>query len=481
MILYLSMIQEFLNRKGLRTSKLNGSDHAFKTLKVGQQCCDTSEILSLASCADGDVLFQCQGSDFVLYDISLENACGIAIEACQFYDHWERDLILNVFDNPNYQQLIDLSEHVFRNPIFITNWQGKVLGYTKKYADAPIRDFWKDIVRNESLPISCLENLRRSPYHQILTCENQANLLYFEEQDYRCILGLVHSNHEIVLCFQIIEYNKPLTSTDVNLANIFLMILGKAHRENQPLYHETASYVFSQLLNGETVDQKRLHWILASLSWNVDNISFYLICFELLDGLGNGQTLLAQIERHIPGCKMVNWNDHIIMLLSEPLFQKSKAEIERINLRLNLKCGVSLPFQDWNNLKIYYEQAKTALDFASADNCSIHFCLDHAWQYLLSCFKETTFSMKLAHPAIFTLQEYDDKNKTELAATLYHYLIYERNTTLTAQKLYIHRNTLQHRMHKIHELIDVDLDDVNIRLHLIVSYQIVHAHSCNFC
>lgn len=473
MVLYLSMVHEFITSRNYKVTEIEGEDQYFETLRVGMQQIDEPEILYLIRQIDTSICFYCKGSSFTLYDTSLEQVCGLAIEACQFYDHWEKQLIMGVWDNPDFQNLIDISEEVFQNPMLITNWQGKVLGYTKRYADAPLRDFWQDIVKNEMLPITCLRNLRNSPYHQILTLENQATLLDFKELNYRCILGLVHVNHEIALHFQIIEHNKPLTDTAVKLAHTLLEVLQKAYRENQTESGETASHLFSQLLNNEMVEQKRLDWILASFGWNTPDTNYYLVYFELMDGRGNAKSLMAQIGRYIPGCKMIYWREHIIMFLSEPLLEKSKKEILYINNNLKLRCGVSLPFKDWNYLSVYFEQAKSALTYAP-DEQLLCFCLDYSWYCLVEQLKESAASMKLIHPAIGKLIQYDEENDTELARTLFCYLRCERNTTLTAEELFIHRNTLQYRIHRINSLIHVNLNDADIRSHLMVSYLLLY-------
>ena len=178
-------------------------------------------------------------------------AGALTLEACQYYDHWEKSLREAVWDTPDYQALIDLSEEVFENPMLITNWQGKVLGYSSAYKDIPIREFWTQITETGTLPISCLQNLRESAYFHILQEENKVNLLHFNKIDYTCLLGLVHEKHEILLHFQIIEYNRQITETDLLLANTFLDVLRRVHHEIRPSYHESATYIFSQLLSGE--------------------------------------------------------------------------------------------------------------------------------------------------------------------------------------------------------------------------------------
>lgn len=473
MILYLSMIQNYIRNKKLITSDITGEDISFHTFRIGPQHLEEPEILSIIAQPDGSTRFQCQNSFFIIFELNLEDACALTMDAYQFYNHWEKDLITSVWNTPDYQKLIDVSKEIFQNPIFITNWQGKILGYTKDYANVPIRDFWTQLVKDEILPISCLSNLRKSQYNHILGNENHATLLHFEDLNYRCILGLIHANHEIVLCFQIIEHNRALTETDVKLAHVFLAALQKAHRENQPVYQETASYLFTELLNGKTVEQKQLNWILYSLGWNTPGTNYYLIYFQSLNEFGSEQSLLPQIERHIPGSKTLYWNGHIIMLLSEHALKRFEKDILHINREFNMKCGVSLPFQDWEHLAIYFKQVKTILHYSGANN-QIYYGLDYSWQYLLNSMKENAITMRFVHPAIQILLNYDSTNSTDFAKTLYTYLKCERNTTLTADELFIHRNTLQYRIRRIKDLIQVDLDNSDIRSHLMLSYLILN-------
>ena len=54
--------------------------------------------------------------------------------------------------------------------------------------------------------------------------------------------------------------------------------------------------------------------------------------------------------------------------------------------------------------------------------------------------------------------------------TLRVYLENDRNVTLTAKLLYVHRNTLLKRINKIVSLTSLDLDDAECRKRLLVSF-----------
>ena len=49
------------------------------------------------------------------------------------------------------------------------------------------------------------------------------------------------------------------------------------------------------------------------------------------------------------------------------------------------------------------------------------------------------------------------------------YLVCERNAVTTADSLFVHRNTLRNRLSKIDEIIGVNLDNRDERMHLLIS------------
>lgn len=59
------------------------------------------------------------------------------------------------------------------------------------------------------------------------------------------------------------------------------------------------------------------------------------------------------------------------------------------------------------------------------------------------------------------------------ARTLYMYVKHERSQSHTAAALNLHRNTLTYRLGRLRELISCDLDIPEVRLHILVSYELL--------
>ena len=123
-----------------------------------------------------------------------------------------------------------------------------------------------------------------------------------------------------------------------------------------------------------------------------------------------------------------------------------------------LSMGVSNGFCDISLLRQYYQQALAALNFGMKleNNQNIFF-----WQNfcIYDMFERVNLDILngYIHPDIMTLHGYDVKNGTDLCHTLLVYLNCNRSQAKTAQILYIHRNTVNYRIHQCREIMGSDL------------------------
>ena len=85
-------------------------------------------------------------------------------------------------------------------------------------------------------------------------------------------------------------------------------------------------------------------------------------------------------------------------------------------------------------------------------------------------------SRNLAHLCnneLIALVLYDKKHDTDLVKVLHIYLMHERNTSEAAKALFIHRNTMLNKVHKIEEVIDSSLDEPMLRERLLFSCRVI--------
>ena len=114
----------------------------------------------------------------------------------------------------------------------------------------------------------------------------------------------------------------------------------------------------------------------------------------------------------------------------------------------------------------------TLVDFG---NYSPYLLIDMCAQYARNT-KHTKNILLLCHPAIINLYRYDQEHGTNLEEVLYYYMIHHKSLELTAQSLYMHRNTVVNKIRKIRQIVQLNLDSPEVQTHLIISHYIL-----NYC
>ena len=76
----------------------------------------------------------------------------------------------------------------------------------------------------------------------------------------------------------------------------------------------------------------------------------------------------------------------------------------------------------------------------------------------------------LLHPALDIIENYDQENQTDLLRTLKVYLENDCNAQKCGRLLFLHRNSLVYRVHRIQEISGCDLSDPIERSYLRISF-----------
>ena len=91
--------------------------------------------------------------------------------------------------------------------------------------------------------------------------------------------------------------------------------------------------------------------------------------------------------------------------------------------------------------------------------------------YMISMLKKMDKNI-LRHSCLDILHNYDRRYGSKLYETLFMYLKNERKVSKTVEDLDVPRSTLLNRLQRIEELLDVDLELPEVRLHILLSYLI---------
>lgn len=183
------------------------------------------------------------------------------------------------------------------------------------------------------------------------------------------------------------------------------------------------------------------------------------------------------VESRFPNTKTIIYDGQIIAILSittnQLIPKEYLSEAQKICVENALYAGLSNCFQDIMKFKEYYTQALRAIELGISERNepALFWYKDYYLEHVKNIFTQKESSETFCHPKMKFLMDYDKKHRSELAYTLYMYLIHERNLAATADAMEMHRTSLVYRFKKINALLDDDFDDYSERMYMILSYE----------
>ena len=171
------------------------------------------------------------------------------------------------------------------------------------------------------------------------------------------------------------------------------------------------------------------------------------------------------------------YQDQLILLayaVDEGGFNSLTVKLSHFFASHHLRCGVSNHFRRISDLRGYFEQASAALDSAAGEG--LYFYRDIMLEQMLSHIRAEQAQF-LISPDILRLQEANTGYSFSLVDTLKAYLECNCNLIRTAERLFLHKNTLLYRLNHIRSIIRCDLNDADERLLLMLSFKLLEGNN----
>lgn len=386
------------------------------------------------------------------------------------------ELYDSLFSQNSIDSILNLAENYLNNPIFILDTSYRVITRSNlaKVENSSIEtrngsNYLLTDTINLMKKNKCIDNIYKS------------NNSFFHHDEQNLIFCSIRINDISIGYISVLQSKRNFQEEDLELTNILSRVLSiQMQKENL-------------FISNSGLDEE--YYLMDLLVNGIDNVEYVKERFKFINFNLNRHLLLLSIPfkqkyedyRHnfglkqlIESCKKILGNcistyskDRIIFLISteyESVINENTKEnlLEFLKLN-NLRCGMSIIFQNLLYIKDYYNQSIYALELSSYMNSAnyINSFEDYVEYYFfyISTAKNNDFYKinlsTLVHPWINKLVKYDTQNKTELFNTVRTYVECNRNANDTAAKLNIHRSTLFYRFNKIQNLLDISIENFN--------------------
>ncbi|WP_094607675.1 hypothetical protein SPSIL_009680 [Sporomusa silvacetica DSM 10669] len=373
--------------------------------------------------------------------------------------------------------IMNLAASKLGNPLILLDENFKVLSYSNVFL---IKDsLWAQIIQlgycnyefvTAVSEMEVVKNAALTPEPTVVTCSGSA---------LRKLSSKILCNGRSTGTVLMLETEMPISSKHMELLPVISAAIG-----------DTIQRYLTYLLPNNTLHQKLLYDLLIGASSEeiapqIVGLKFspYLcaLCVQHAQRLGQ-QYLKEQVAEKmvklLPDTRFTFHEGGIAALVSLGdqcrLSEEQIAVLDDFSKKEHLRIGISNTFFRIENFAKYYAQARRTLEILHYLQAGRNVgCYEKFSFYdLLNSVENFKSLEEYCHPALIILREYDRANNTEFYYTLCVYLECACSIKLTAEKLFIHRNSLTYRLERIQKLTQVDLADDNIRFLLVMSYRI---------
>ncbi len=383
----------------------------------------------------------------------------------------------------DYQEILDLGRPLVGNPLILTSVTYAVLAIT----DEPdiTSPNWQEIRDSRGIPIGSLgfEKLNNA-YRKSL--EEQYPVFDSSLDDGVQMLRKTLCVGEKVLGYLDSPlYFKEPTEEDVELFDLLGNLLAvelQRGLERATIPDNMQDYFIFDLLEGRLTDPALIEERFRFFKWNIMGRGMVqVVSIRRSDGdLERNnlrfRELVEQLTNIFPVFKTFAYGAQLKMLcpVTEALSQEAHA-IQDLNDFLeqqDMVAGISRPLNEVQFISDFNRQAEKAAELGSVFHPGkrIYFYDDYAVYHALELSTQKEDALQFCHSAIMRLLDYDREHDTNLLESLRVYLTHNRSIGESAGLLYIHRNTMNYRIAKIHELTDIDLDNPEVFSHLLFSF-----------
>ena len=375
------------------------------------------------------------------------------LSAFDFFNSWEADLLDAGTRHAPLQEFVDIAAPVFENPLAVGSLDMSFI-VSSDLEGHRVDPLWESICKGTA-------NVNPALYEPYL--DTVGDRIEDLSEEPKLVRNVYEGGDPVAMLYlprdkgvagyiSILQENSDLTEQNLQLAPTFARYCLKAEEllsESGAL--QSGTVLFKRLLDGNDVGSDNI----ARFAKALPLAPWRLLAIKVsgrADQLAKS-ALLSDLKRQ-PDC-------HFPLDYEGSCFCIAKNDaISRIDLlQGSVSIGASVPFGDPTTLQTRLQQARFALDQAR-DSRGLFLCEDYACEYLLRTFRALDSTAPLLHPALESLERYDEENQTELRATLSVYLRHERNQLEAARALFIHPNTMRYRLSRIREVAGLTLENM---------------------
>lgn len=394
------------------------------------------------------------------------------------YD-WHAQLC-DALEHLDYQKAIDLCFSVFHNPINLSDGNHRCVALSSQYGPNDVDEEWYHL---KTYGYSSLDSTRQMSQAQISHHFHDYLVRYRfhrPEGTSTCSCAAVMHEGMPVGYLTILEKDHPVNQGHMQLLLLVADLLSAPMAQGLE-FTDDASPTLMLLLEGTPLPRENSVLLMQEKKWS-PNHTYRLMQLQFpqepeMGWLRQNYFLVGSLSAMFPEDLCGLYDGKLVILGNDTLLPQEQ-RLARLNRHLqssDRKLSTSLPSPGFSFIPELYKQAQFAMDYGSETRPDkqlldfYHLAID----YLIRAPYSPSACLAACHPDIYALYRTDEI----LYRTLWVYLVQDRSVTRTIEHLYVHKNTLLHRLRKIEDNLRYSLSDPYSREYMRLSFGLLERHA----
>ena len=430
----------------------------------------------------GDGVVLMNDMDYITVTGASAEAVGNCLsEAFETYAQWESRLYELMVGGAPLQELLDAANTVFNRPMFIKNDSAWIFAITRGYP-ADVHPYWAKMERSAGQYTPDYDTVRTvstDPEFRNVFMEKYPSVTRSPAYGAMILHANLYLENRRVAEIIALENGVPFDKGEVHLMHIFAEMVEKYIRGNTGILFSVSdpATFLGALIETGSADEMNLPTIYRSAGLT----SGSEMCVAVIEGKNRSETPMLGVLRdglraQLKNAAVFSYKSQVVCVVELGGARDYGAAMQAIAALVPQDAflwGAGYEFSDLRLLKIYYEQAVTALNKAAARGSVCATMYDAACECIAEKCMRSGELAALIHPDLLRLRAADEKENTQYANTLFYFLLCGGNYTDTAALMGLHRNSLIYRMNKIRSIMHTSPDDMENRELLIFSFMLL--------
>lgn len=430
-------------------------------------------------------------------NISVNQVFTLVQNSFREIGNWISSLQQACINQCSFQKLLDLSEHITPNSIYVLNDSYSLLAHTKNNSDdAPCNRY---LIQNGYHSREFIDMLRDT--HRIETYRTRYGVLCgtpTEIQPYHSISQWLTFHGVKLIQVVMICSKEQQTPKQIELFKILVSFCDVTLRRQQesdrtllPAYQNIISDILFNGLSDHNIIAER-----AAVGSISARGCFDIFCVKFVEGMNVPVGRVAKemsdilVNSHVitHGFEIIALNTYYCGEYVKPCSEAERArDVLAQTIRDTLSsysayCGVSEFFYDFTEMKSAYTEAVRAASIGQKlcglndfwgfkvsnipDKAPFYFFDDIYPHYMVIASRQASIDILRSASGTVKIEElyaYDTEHGSNNLNVLYAYLISERRTSVAGEMLHMHRNNVLYRIQRIESMLDVDLNNLSAR------------------